>query len=95
MKKQHTSGWLWGLLIPVVSLILLWPTWGLSLMLWLGYPYLMWRVYQYRSQYGDRPDHSRLYAYYTVLSKVPQMVGQAQYWLGRWQGRQATLIEYK
>lgn len=95
MKKQHTSGWLWGLIVPVLSVVLFWPTWGLSAILWLGYPYLMWRVYQYRGQYGDRPAHARLYAYYTVLSKIPQMVGQAQYWLGRWQGKQATLIEYK
>lgn len=95
MQKQSFSGWLWGLAVPLVILGLLWPTQGLSLLLLLGYPYLMWRVYQYRQGYGDRPEHARLYAYYTVLSKLPQMVGQAQYWLGRWQGKQATLIEYK
>lgn len=95
MKKQSFSGWLWGLVIPLVILGLLWPTKGLSLLLLLGYLYLMWRVYQYRQGYGDRPTHARLYAYYTVLSKLPQMVGQAQYWLKRWRGKQATLIEYK
>ncbi|MEM8641772.1 MAG: glycosyltransferase [Cyanobacteria bacterium P01_G01_bin.54] len=96
MQKQHTSGWLWGLIVPLISLGAAWPTWGLSLILLLGYGYLGWRIYHYRQQgWGDRPAHARLYAFYTVLSKLPQMVGQAQYWLGRWQGKTATLIEYK
>lgn len=95
MQKEHFSGWLWGLVLPVVAIALAWPTWGLSLLLLLGYPYLAWRIYQYRRQYGDPPVEARLYAFYTTISKVPQMLGQAQYWLGRWQGKTATLIEYK
>lgn len=95
MQRQHKSGWLWGAGVPLAILILAWPTQGLSFLLLLGYPYLIWRVYRYRCGRGDRPSHARLYAFYTVFSKIPQAIGQGQYWLTRWQGKTATLIEYK
>ncbi|MDB9505080.1 glycosyltransferase [Spirulina major CS-329] len=96
MQRQYKSGWLWGIVVPLLGLLLAWPTRGLSLLLWLGYPYLIWRVYRYRRQsFRDRPTHARLYAFYTVLSKLPQAIGQLQYWLTQWRGKQATLIEYK
>jgi len=36
-----------------------------------------------------------LYALFCTLSKFPQMIGQVSYWWTRWQGKAATLIEYK
>ena len=95
MVRQSLSGWLWGVILPFIALGLVWPTFGASLLLMLGYPVLMWRVYQYRRNLGDSPDHSRLYAFLCVLSKLPQAIGQSKYGLTRWRGKQATLIEYK
>jgi cellulose synthase/poly-beta-1,6-N-acetylglucosamine synthase-like glycosyltransferase len=96
MVREHHSGWLWGLIVPLLAFGLTWYTSGLSLLLLLGYPVLMSKVYRYRHQnYDDLPAHARLYALLCVLSKLPQAIGQLKYWLNRWRGKQATLIEYK
>ncbi|NJK49797.1 glycosyltransferase family 2 protein [Candidatus Gracilibacteria bacterium] len=95
MKRENKSGWLWGFFMPLIAIAFAWPTSGLSLLLLLGYPVLMWRIYRYRLAYGDLPSHARLYAFLCALSKPAQALGQFQYWLMRWRGKQATLIEYK
>lgn len=96
MVKEQKSGWLWGLLIPVMSTGFAMPTHGLSLVLLVGYGFLGWKIYQYRCDiYQDTRQDARLYAIYCTLSKFPQMIGQSKYWLNRLQGKQAVLIEYK
>jgi cellulose synthase/poly-beta-1,6-N-acetylglucosamine synthase-like glycosyltransferase len=96
LQKEHTSGWLWGFILPGLSLALLWPTAGLSLLMGLGYVALGYKIYRYRlTMFHDLPDHARLYGFYCTLSKFPQMIGQAQYWLSRYRKQPATLIEYK
>ncbi len=93
--RESRSGWIWGLILPIIALGLAWWTSGLSLLLFVSYPVLMWRVYRYRRSHGDLPSDAWLYAFFCVLSKLPQAIGQLKYWLTRWRGKQATLIEYK
>lgn len=96
MAQEHFSGWLWGLAVPLIAVGLAWLTHGLSLLLLLGYVPLALRIYRYRrTQFGDLPAHARLYAALCTLSKFPQVAGQFFYWLTRWRGQAATLIEYK
>jgi hypothetical protein len=95
MRRQHLSGWLWGGVIPVVSLGAAFSTSGLSLLLLLGYPVLIWRMYINRRKQGDPSAHAVLYATLGVIYKLPQAIGQLKYWITRWRGYQATLIEYK
>ncbi|NER78830.1 MAG: glycosyltransferase [Leptolyngbya sp. SIO1D8] len=96
MVKEHRSGWLWGLLIPLISIGFAPLTYGISLILLGSYGILGWKIYCYRRQvHNDLPQDARLYAYYCTLSKGPQIIGQAKYWLNRLKGEQATLIEYK
>ena len=96
MRKGYSSGWLWGLLIPIAAIAPALPTHGLSLLLLLGYGVLGFKIYRYRRQQRqDEPAAARLYATYCVISKFPQMIGQAKYWLNRLQKKPATLIEYK
>lgn len=95
MLRQARSGWLWGALVPLLAIALAWPTHGFSLLLLLAYPLLAWRVYQYRRRCGDAPAQARLYGIYCTLSKFPQIWGQWKYTLTKWQGKPATLIEYK
>lgn len=96
MRQEYKSGWLWGLIIPGLALAFAMPTQGVSLLLLLGYGLLGAKIYRYRSQtYRDVPENARLYAAYCTLSKLPQMIGQAKYWLNRIQKKPATLIEYK
>ncbi len=95
MRRQYLSGWLWGGVVPVVSLVAAFSTSGLSLLLLLGYPVLMWRMYINRRKQGDPSAHSVIYATFGVIYKLPQALGQLKYWITRWRGYQATLIEYK
>ncbi|MCG9884012.1 MAG: glycosyltransferase [Cyanobacteria bacterium] len=95
MVQEHKSGWIWGAIVPLVAIALAWPSRGLSFVLLLGYGYLGWRIYQYRRRFGDGAADARLYAIYCTISKFPQLIGQIKYWLTRWRGRTATLIEYK
>lgn len=95
MVREHLSGWLWGLIIPALALGLSWFTQGFSVLLLLAYPLLMWRIYRRRRQQGNNHPEAIAYAFFTVVSKFAQAYGQAKYWLNRWQGKQATLIEYK
>jgi hypothetical protein len=93
--KETTSRWVWGLAVPLLALGLAPLTGGLSLLLLLGYIWQIWKVYRYRQQFRDSATDAWLYAVFCVLGKFPEMLGQAQYWLTRWRGQQATLIEYK
>jgi GT2 family glycosyltransferase len=93
--KESLSRWLWGLLLPIAALSLAWFTHGLSLLAFLIYPVLMWKIYRYRLGRGDKAADARLYAFFCVVAKLPEAIGQVNYWLTRWQGKPATLIEYK
>ena len=93
--KETQRRWFWGLVLPVLALGLAPLTRGLSLLLLLGYIVQFWKAYQYRQQFNDSAADARLYALFCVLGKFPEMLGQTQYWLTRWSGKQATLIEYK
>ncbi len=95
MVRESFSRWFWGLILPLVTLGLALPTFGLSLLLWMGYPILMWRVSRYRQSCGDLPSHARLYGFWCVVSKIPEAIGQGKYWLTRWRGKEGQLIEYK
>ena len=93
--KESRSRWFWGLLLPIAALGLAGFTHGLSLLAFLLYPVLMWKIYRYRLGLGDTAAEARLYAVFCVVAKLPEAIGQVNYWLNRWQGKQATLIEYK
>lgn len=96
MVREYRSGWLWGILIPFISFLLAWPSYGVSLFLLLAYPYLGYRIYRYRLDYGDSPRESRIYAFFCTVSKFPQFVGQIKYWWSTQLRKQpAKLIEYK
>lgn len=94
--KEFYSRWVWGFAVPLTAVGLAPFTQGLSLVLLLGYMVQLWKVYQYRRQsFSDPAQNAWLYAGFCVLGKFPELLGQMQYWLTRWQGRQARLIEYK
>lgn len=97
MVRENTSGWLWGAILPAIALGAAWFTRGASVALLLAfYALLGLRIYTYRHrERSERPVHASLYALFCTLSKVPQAIGQGSYWLTRWRGTAATLIEYK
>ncbi len=96
--KEYRSNWVWGLgllFLPFIALALAPFTCGLSALLVLLYPLQMVRIYRSRRRHGDGSPEARVYAFFTVLGKIPQMFGQVRYHQQRWRAEKATLIEYK
>lgn len=96
MQRESMSGWFWGASLPLLSLGLAASTHGLTILLCLFvYSLLMVKIYTHRQQDGEVRKKSFVYAFFCTLSKLPQAIGQAKYWLNRWQRKPAVLIEYK
>jgi len=91
--REVRSNWIWGLLLPLSSLALAWPTRAWSLVLLLGYPLIAIRMYLRFS--ARRMPHELAYTLFTVLGKLPQALGQLKYHLDRKRGRTSRVIEYK
>lgn len=93
--RQNRSTIFWGIVVPLLSLGLAWPTHGLSLLLLGGYFLLYRRTrHYYAVQRGWPMDEASLYARWIVLAKFPQTLGLIRYWLGRLSGRRSRVIEY-
>lgn len=60
--------------------------WGVPFT-WPAWPLLWWRVYRRR--------RDAIYATSVTLAKLPQFLGQLEYWCNRLAGRRRGLIEYK
>jgi hypothetical protein len=69
------SALFWGGALPVASLALAVPTFGLSLTLLVGYPQMWWRVRRHRLERGDNEHDARLYALFCVLAKGAELSG--------------------
>ena len=92
--RQRRSVLIWGFALPALALALAWPTRGLSLLLLGLYGWLWLRIVRFRTGRGDAPDDARLYARFTVLSKLAEAVGLLQFQWNRLRGRY-RIIEYK
>jgi glycosyltransferase involved in cell wall biosynthesis len=94
--KESRSIWFWGLVVPLIALVLAWPTKGLSLLLLLGYPILTYRIYcRTIQQRGLTSADAFLFAWTCVVAKFPLVQGQLKFHLNRLIGRQTKLVEYK
>ena len=94
--RQLCSSLFWGAVLPLIALILAWPTRGVSLVLMCGYLYLFWRTERYYRwhRHWDRAD-ARVYAAFCVLAKFPHVLGILTYWVRRIRGMPMQLIEYR
>lgn len=93
--KESRSITLWGLIIPLLSLTLAWPTQGLSLFLLLSYPALIVRVGLSMRQNGLSVADAFLYAWSCVVGKFPMVQGQLKFYWNYLQGKKTQLVEYK
>jgi glycosyltransferase involved in cell wall biosynthesis len=92
--REVRSNWFWGLLLPLVSVALAWPTRGWSLLLLLGYPLLFARMY-WRGKRSMPARDAAPWAAFVLLGKFANAAGQLKFTLNRLRGRQSTVIEYK
>ena len=96
MKRENLSGWIWGAVLPLIALGGAIASHGITILFLLGcYLSLLLKIFRYQWQRGESAQNAWVYAFFCTLSKVPQTIGQAKYWINRWQAKPATLIEYK
>ena len=85
----------WGVLLPVVAILLAWITWGASFAAFAAYGLLWLRIRSAMLGTGASTRDASLYARYCVLAKFAEAQGVASFYIHRWLGRTATIIEYK
>ncbi len=94
--KETRSIWIWGVVIPILGVILAIPTIGVSLAIvvalyvLLAIKIILGRLHRQRRSLAD----ASLYALACVVGKWPQAIGLLKYVLGKHTGRRVRLIEY-
>jgi GT2 family glycosyltransferase len=83
---------IWGIWLPLGCLAATFALWPWGLFTWLVYPLQV--VRQTIRNPGPLMDRATL-AFFQVLGRFPEALGQIKFRVGRWFGRQSTLIEYK
>jgi hypothetical protein len=86
---------LWGAVLPVLAIALLWPTREWSLLLFLLYPLLVLKTRWYARRNRMPAPDATLYALGCTLAKFPQLLGQLKFLGSRISGRRSEIIEYK
>lgn len=88
---ESRRAWIWGLGIPSIALVLgLISPWGTLVL--LIYPLQIVRLARRNHSQGKSP---WIMAFFLVLGKFPEMIGQIKFLWQLYSGKQARLIEYK
>ena len=89
---ESRRAWLWGVLLPLVSLLagLTFGPWGW--VAWLIYPL---QILRQTARNSGPLSHRVMLALFQVLARFPEGWGQIRFLCNRLLGRQARLIEYK
>lgn len=90
--QESNRAWIWGLVIPVIALVLglISVKWGLFCL--FIYPI---QVIRLALQDSKLEKEAWLRAFFLVLGKFPEMVGQVKFFQRVGSGKQGRLIEYK
>jgi GT2 family glycosyltransferase len=90
--RETRRAWLWGLVIPSMTLALALGWRPAALLLLLVYPMQVARL----ALRGRRtPRENWWQAFFHVASKFPEMLGQLKFITHRWLGSRSALIEHK
>jgi glycosyltransferase involved in cell wall biosynthesis len=90
--RESRRAWVWGLGIPAAVLALALACGAWAMLLLLIYPLQVARL-AFRG--GRSIGENWWHAYFLVLGKFPEMLGQVRFLLHRCMGRQSRLIEHK
>lgn len=91
---ERNSTWFWGIGLPLIILLALFPTRGASLFLVGAYPLLGLQVWRYRQRTGDISRDAALYAAFIVIGKFANAVGLLRFLWSKL-ARRYEIIEYK
>jgi glycosyltransferase involved in cell wall biosynthesis len=89
---ESRRAWLWGLIIPFIILILavVKPIWAIFLL--LIYP-LQWLRLSLKTTHSFKD--ASLYAFFLIIGKFAEAVGQIKFLLNRYSRKQSKIIEYR
>jgi len=87
-KKENLSNWFWGLLMPLLTIISIEPTYGYSLGgLLFVYMLLAYKIYKHMQQRNFSSRESMIYALFCILGKFPNMFGQSSFLINKLLGK--------
>lgn len=95
--RESFRCWFWALFLPLLAVISLKPTQGLSILLLLiVYAALAYKVYRATKNKGFKPKDAIAYGLFCgVLDKYPKLLGQIQFFILKLLKRQRKIVEYK
>ncbi len=93
--RENLSILFWGVLLPAAALLFSWPTHGWSLLLFGAHAALGLRIQARSVRAGLPVREARLQAFFTVVAKLPQAIGQLQFALLGLLGRRRDAIDWR
>jgi glycosyltransferase involved in cell wall biosynthesis len=94
--KENRRIWFWGLFLPLLTVVSLFPTKGLSILLFvIANTYLFYRVYCITNSKGFEQKDSILYGLFCMIDKYPMLYGQIKFHISRLLKRQQPIMEYE
>ena len=93
--RESLSIWFWAVFVPVISIGLVSQTAGWSLLGFSLYPVQVARIAHRRKSRGDETGDAWLYAFFCMLAKWPQWLGQVRFVYDRALRKAPQVIEYK
>jgi GT2 family glycosyltransferase len=95
-RREVLRNWFWGLGLPVMILLLAWPTSGASMLLISLYPLWIAKIAHRRIRtVGENIRDGVLYGTFCMIGKFAGAIGQWLFAWRQWGGRQPSLFEYK
>lgn len=92
--QEQKSTLFWGVLLPLLSLLLLIPTGGASLFILMAYFVLGLKVYLFRRNQNESISDAIIYTKFIVLGKFANGLGLLKFYFNRFKQRY-EIIEYK
>lgn len=92
--QERKSTLFWGVMLPLLALLLLIPTRGASLLILLAYVVLALKVYLFRRNQNESARDAITYAKFIVLAKFANGLGLLKFYINQCKQRY-EIIEYK
>lgn len=94
--RESNRIWLWAAVLPLLAVVGLLPTRGLSILLLLiPHTLVAYRLYRRTLRRGFQQKDAIVYALFCAIEKYPQLLGKIEFYIFRLLKRQRSIVEYK